>query len=287
MKFKNGYLLAGIFWALFLAPVAAYAIVALVSGMLWIYVFGDNPWPAATDWVIPIIGLVVFLSVAACCIYVARRRGLQREAQADTDTPQEWRTIYLVAGVPLILIVISAFSLYQRAHHQAEALVATQQRQADFIDLLNTRHIISDLVVRRTNDGDFEASVSMSGEREGPYRLLWTVNSLIYGEILSGDMDNVNLDVEGNELAFRVPQIELANRYRDNFLNVGEVLVDEPFELVVTLVPKIGADAVDRWPLSERQRWKNDESRLQSVVVSKFQVRFRIEHDGTIVYPTP
>ncbi|VVS98338.1 hypothetical protein RV134_200026 [Roseovarius sp. EC-HK134] len=46
------------------------------SGALWLYVFGDNPWPSITEWVLPTTGLVVFVSIAAGCVQVAYRYDL-------------------------------------------------------------------------------------------------------------------------------------------------------------------------------------------------------------------
>lgn len=287
MRLRNGYLLAGVVWALFLAPVAAYGVVGLIAGVLWLYVFGDNPWPAATDWVIPVIGLIVFVSVTACCIYLARRYGRQQEIEADGDTAREWRTVYLVTMVPLVLIAITALSFYQRSVHHAEAIAATDQRQAVFNDLVRTRHTISELVVRRTDDGDVEARVAMSGERQGAYRLLWKVNSMIYGEVLSGEVHNLNLGVEGDELNFEIPIDEIARSYRDTILNGGGVAVDEPFELVVTLLPEIDGDDIEAWPAFERSRWEQGDSPLRNSVTTEIQVRFRVGRDGTIDHSTP
>lgn len=287
MRVGNGYLLAGVAWALFLAPVAAYGVVGLLAGVLWLYVFGDDPWPPATDWAIPFVGLIVFISVAACCIYLAHRYGRQKEIEADGAPRREWRRIYLVTMVPLVLIALTAFSLHQRSIRQAEAIAATERQQAVFDDLLKTRHTISGLDLRRTHEGDVEARVTMSGDRQGRYRLHWQVNSTVYGEVLSGELQNLGLDLEGGELDFEVPIVELARSYRDTILDGSGVAIDEPFELVVTLFPEIDADEAEAWPAFERYRWERGDSPLRNSAAAEFQVRFRVGHDGTIELSAP
>jgi hypothetical protein len=48
---------------------AVVAFVAVTAGVLWIYVFGDNPWPA---WVDPVMGALMFL-IGAVVWFVAAR----------------------------------------------------------------------------------------------------------------------------------------------------------------------------------------------------------------------
>lgn len=76
MRLRYGYLLAGVAWVLFVAPAAAYVLLGVVAGALWLYVLGDNPWPSITEWVLRTTGLVVFVSIAAGCVQVAYRYDL-------------------------------------------------------------------------------------------------------------------------------------------------------------------------------------------------------------------
>lgn len=287
MRFRNGYLLAGVAWALFLAPVVAYTVLGVVLGVLWLWVFGDDPWPAATGWVIPVLCLAVLLTTAAGCILVAHRHGRRREIAARDDKAREWRRIGLWTLVPLVLIVITVTALWQRSAQQAEALAAMERRQAAFTDLLDARHRIAALAVRRDGAGDLEASVATSGGRPGPYRLLWQVNSMTYGEILSGEAPAVALGQDGAALRLDVSIDAIAGGYRDRFLTRGGVLIDEPFGIVVTLVPVIGARDVEAWPAFERHRWEQGDSPLRSSLTAAFPVRFRVDQDGTIEQSTP
>lgn len=282
MRLRNRYLLAGVAWALFLAPVVTYFVLASVLGALWLFVFGDDPWPAAIDWVIPIIGLVVFISTATGCIYLAFRSGRQREIEAGAGGPQERKRVLLWALAPMALIAITTVLLWQRSVQQAEQLAAMDQNEAVFADLLNTRHTIAALVVNRTDGGDFAASVTTSGGRPGPYSLRWQVNSMTYGEVLSREEKQVEMGDAAGGLSFEISIDALARRYRDTVLNGGGVVVDEPFELVVTLQPVIGEADVEAWPAVESDRWEQGETPLQSRMTVDFPVFFRVGLDGSI-----
>lgn len=284
MRLRHGYLLAGVAWALFLAPAVTFAVLGAGLGALWIYVFGDNPWPPATDWVIPLIGLVVFLSVAACCIVFAYGYGRRRETEAGEDPRREWRKVLLWTLAPLALIAVTAMSLWQRSIHQARETAALEQRQAAFTDLLNARHTLAGLLADRSGDGSLVARVAISGGRPGPYRLLWQINSGIYGEVLSGDLRNIGLGAEGNDLDLEIGIREVAESYRDKVIKGGGVLVDEAFELVVMLEPELTDRDMAAWPVYELHLWERQESSLRSRMATEFPVRFLVRQDGTIDY---
>jgi hypothetical protein len=156
------------------------------------------------------------------------------------------------------------------------------RREAAFSDLLNTRHTISELAVHRTDSGDFEASVATSGGRPGPYSLLWQVNSMTYGEVLSQEEQPVEMGDAAGELSFEISIDALARRYRDTVLNGGGVVVDEPFELIVALEPAIDEEDVEAWPSLERYRWEQREIPLRSSMTVDFPVFFRVGLDGAI-----
>ena len=259
-----------------------YFVLASVLGALWVFLFGDDPWPEAIDWVIPIIGLVLFISTATCCIYLAHRSGRQREIETVVGGPQEGKRVVLWALAPMALIAITAALFWQRSVNQAEEIADMDRREAVFTDLLNTRHTIAELVVYQTDGGDFEASVATSGGRPGPYSLLWKVNSMTYGEVLSREEQQVEMGNAELGLSFEISIDALARGYRDTVLNGGGVVVDEPFELVVTLQPVIGEADIEAWPAFEIYRWQQGETPLQSSKSVDLPVFFRVGLNGSI-----
>jgi hypothetical protein len=47
----------------FSALIAAFVAFGASAGVLWIFVFGDNPWPPAVDAILPVLLLVVLVGV--------------------------------------------------------------------------------------------------------------------------------------------------------------------------------------------------------------------------------
>lgn len=258
-----------------------------VAGMLWLYVFGDNPWPLATEWVLLTTGLAVFVSIAAGCMYVAYRNGRKREIEAREDGSREWRRVLLWTLVPLGLIAITALAFWQRSIHHAGTLAAMEQRVAVFADLLNTRQTISELTARTTDSGDLQAVIATSGGRSGTYRLLWQVNSMTYGEILSNEKQAVEIGSAREELALEILIDDVARSYRDTVLKGGGVLVDEPFQLFVTLMPDVDEQDIEAWPPHERYQWEQGVSPLLSIRSFEFPMRFSVGRDGTINHLGP
>lgn len=287
MRLRYGYLLVGVAWALFFAPAAAYVVLSGVAGVLWLYVFGDNLWPSATQWLLPTTGLVVLISTAAGCIYTAYRYGREREIEAGENGGREWRRVLLWTFAPLGLIAITAVAFWQRSIHQEETLAAVEQREAVFADLLNTRQTISELTLQAIDGGYLQAVIATSGGRSGPYKLLWQVNNMTYGEILSDGKQDLEIGSEREELTLEILIDDLARSYRDTVLIRGGVLVDEPFELVVTLVPKVDEQGIEAWPSQERYSWEQGVSPLLSVISREFPMRFSVSRDGTINHLGP
>ncbi len=287
MRLRTGYLIAGAVWALFLSSAATYVVLGAVVGVLWLYVLGDNPWPSALDWVIPVIGLVVFIFTTASCIYFAYRYGRQREMEAVEGGSREWMKLLLWTFAPLALIAIIAVSLGQRSIQQAEEIAGMEQRQAAFTELLNTRQEIVEVFMHRKDDGDFEAHVATSGGRPGPYRLMLQVNRTIYGEILSHEEQSIEMNDDEDVLTIPIQIDAIAESYRDTVLSRGGVLVDEPLKLALTLVPEINDEDIQEWPDFERYRWEQGNSPLLSTVTTTFSVRFLVGQDGRINYSPP
>ena len=54
----------------------------MLMGVLWLFVFGDNTWPAAVDTVVPILVGLVFLALWAAFLAGGYMLGKRREADA-------------------------------------------------------------------------------------------------------------------------------------------------------------------------------------------------------------
>ena len=94
---------------LFISLIISFVIFGAVSGILWIYFFGDDPWPASTEILLPILFAVTFLTVWMVSITVGYATGKKLE----NDPALDKRHILVSSGLTImfiLFIVIQQFS---------------------------------------------------------------------------------------------------------------------------------------------------------------------------------
>jgi hypothetical protein len=78
-----------------------------VAGMLWLFVFGDNPWPAFVETSLPIFFAAVFLTVWLGTVAAGYFIGKRRERDAALNKA------HVLLSVGATVLCISAILLYQ------------------------------------------------------------------------------------------------------------------------------------------------------------------------------
>ncbi len=71
-------------------------------GILWIFVFGDNPWPPSSDGVLSILLVAVFLILWIASIvtgYVAGKK-------LEKDPALNWKHVLVSGGLTLLFILV-------------------------------------------------------------------------------------------------------------------------------------------------------------------------------------
>ena len=81
MKRRYLYLLLFALPATLLALIAAGVAVAGAAGVLWLFVFGDDPWPRQSDLSLAVIAVLAAAPVLAASFMMAWRAGLAQESQ--------------------------------------------------------------------------------------------------------------------------------------------------------------------------------------------------------------
>jgi hypothetical protein len=113
------YALAGTSWGLVLGVVAAVTAVAYALGFSWLFLFGDDPWPANIGWVYLAGGIAVFLAVFALFLGVGYRRGRRLEARG-AGAAEIRRGAWLITGsLALGLGLLGMLALTARADNRA------------------------------------------------------------------------------------------------------------------------------------------------------------------------
>jgi hypothetical protein len=104
---KKRYLYALLFGlpGLFLAGGAALVVFGASFGVLWLFVFGDNPWPAWMETTLSIALVLVFLTLWSGSIFAGYHIGKRLEK----DSALHWTHILLSLGLTTALILFIVF----------------------------------------------------------------------------------------------------------------------------------------------------------------------------------
>lgn len=102
---KKRYLYALLFSApaLLAAVIIATVLFGAVAGLLWIFVFGDNPWPPAADTVLTAVLVLACVVLWAGLLYAAYVVGKKQEAQAAPNT----RPVMIAVGATVLLVLLA------------------------------------------------------------------------------------------------------------------------------------------------------------------------------------
>ncbi len=105
-----------IYTLLFLGPglsislLITFALFAAISGVLWLFVFGDNTWPDWTDQVIPALMLVVFSSIWIGAIVTGYFIGKKLEAALGFDVRHLWISLG-ATFLPIVIMLLHQLSI--------------------------------------------------------------------------------------------------------------------------------------------------------------------------------
>ncbi|MEW6405095.1 MAG: hypothetical protein AB1649_25135, partial [Chloroflexota bacterium] len=103
---KKRYLYALLFGmpGFFIAGIVSLFVFGGTTGLLWIFLFGDDPWPTSADMVLIVLLAVVFLALWAASITAGYFVGMFLEA----DPTMNRKHILLSGGLTLLFILFIA-----------------------------------------------------------------------------------------------------------------------------------------------------------------------------------
>ncbi len=274
MTLRRLYLLAGILWALVLAPMVLLAIVGVGAGVAWLYLFGDNPWPEAAEQALIVLGLAGALATGVAAFWLGYHRGRKHHAASSTD---EWRRAVVLSAAPVVLALLVGSALWLRARDYEEAMTAAVTREAAFADFVGANKKLAGLTLGPDTQDTIRASARVSGPRPGAYRLMWRViPSSSRTAILEGSR-TLRLGDADEEVFVAFTLDELRSRYQAVVLGGrGGALIEEPFVLEVVLDPILTEEEIVALPPGEPSRLETPDSPLQSRRSAGFPVRFLI-----------
>ena len=271
------YLITSLLWAMVLGPAIALGVFVLGAGISWLYLFGDDPWPRAVEWILPLIALIAGSITALAVVWFGCSRGRRFPTSgASTDYPERRKAI-LLGVVPIVLFLVIALSIWTRISAYQEAMTIATAREARFADLANGNQRIGSLSVEYDNDDDLRAVARITGSRDGRYRLAWRVSPSSFETAIITASRELVLSGGPSQAEIRFSLGELRSGYQAEILNGGTgVLVEELFEIDASLEPVLSAEEILDFPPGEQRRLGTEESSLSSSASANFPVSFSI-----------
>lgn len=95
---------------LIVSAIVSFAVSGFAAGVLWIFVFGDNPWPSVIEKIFPFLLALVFLTVWFACIRIGFVIGKQLEQNPVLNKKHVLVSIALTL-IPILFIVFYQFQV--------------------------------------------------------------------------------------------------------------------------------------------------------------------------------
>ena len=89
----------------FVAGITALVLFGASLGVLWLFVFGDNPWPTGTEATLSITFVLVFLTLWFGSMFAGYYMGKRLEK----DSALSWAHIFLSLGLTAVLLLLIVF----------------------------------------------------------------------------------------------------------------------------------------------------------------------------------
>ncbi|MDH3296793.1 MAG: hypothetical protein OEM96_00715 [Gemmatimonadota bacterium] len=274
VKTRTIWMLAGLSWGMLVGLAVALETVAFLLGVGWLFVFGDDPWPAAAGPAIMAATIVAGLVPAFLLGWLGRRLGIAFESEGRQRLRARRRgwTVLVLAVVAVIVGVSAAMagSLRERAE-RADRRAAEHQ----LAELLRAVHRLDAPAASVDNA---VLRLPITGTRAGAYTLEWTIRESVYDAEL--DAGSRRLELTDGSVVEHIPldMSGMRDVYRQTVLGGrGGVLVEEDFEARVRLRPELRPEESARLPDAAIQNLRLGVSGLISEATVPVPVRFQIQ----------
>ena len=105
MKKRYLYVLLFGIPGLFVAGILSILLFGAVAGILWLYIFGDNPWPSYTETVLSVLFVLSVMAIWAVTIILGYVMGRRLEKDPILNRSH----IFVSAGLTLIFLLLILF----------------------------------------------------------------------------------------------------------------------------------------------------------------------------------
>lgn len=105
MRARYAYPLLFLAPSLIAAVIAAALATAAGAGILWIFVYGDDPWPPSANTALMGVAVLVALLVLAALLVMAHGVGKAREPRGGLCRAHALLALGLSVGLPLLVLL--------------------------------------------------------------------------------------------------------------------------------------------------------------------------------------
>jgi hypothetical protein len=88
-----------------LALLVAVGLTATGAGVLWIFVYGDNPWPESAHTMLMVVAAMAFILTLTTLLGMSYSFGKKREVAGGLHWSHVWAAVGLSVGVPLLVLL--------------------------------------------------------------------------------------------------------------------------------------------------------------------------------------
>lgn len=112
MQLKKRYLYTLLFGVpgFFIAGVFTMLLFGMSLGILWLFVFGDDPWPSSFEPVLAVVLVVVFLLVWGGSLWIGYRLGKRLESDPELNKTHIVFSVGITMAI-LLLILLQQWSV--------------------------------------------------------------------------------------------------------------------------------------------------------------------------------
>ena len=219
---------------------AAFLSVGVLAGILWLFVFGDNPWPDWTGPLITAVALVIVLVSIAAGAWIGYRRGERMSSASPGAVARQ-----VAAAAILVLLFVAALGgvlqksrreSNQLRHQQQELQLWTRQKQ----------RITSLQAPPRADGSGWDVQVNTAGEAGGRYLLRLELQR--QGAALLTREATAKLAAGENRSSFSLDNSEILAAYSGRVFRAGatNLAVEESADVRVTLLPVVDHQTAQR-----------------------------------------
>jgi hypothetical protein len=90
----------------FVSLLIVFVIFGAVAGFLWLYVFGDDPWPSSTEKILPILFILAFFVLWTTFIMVGFVIGKNLEKDSELNKMHILISIFVII-IPIMLFILN------------------------------------------------------------------------------------------------------------------------------------------------------------------------------------